>query len=558
MTNAEKTNIASDLASIYEMYKQVGLLNERSFHHRFLLINSLLRNVVLKPHDNASHTPSIAVIGGTNVGKSTLTNALLGIDVASANMQAAYTRNTTAFIPSHLDPSSVLEDKPYAFWGFERSTVLEETHGKADQMYLRALPTNARIKGGVIWDTPDVDSVASQSYVQSVFEVASLAKFVLFVTTGQKYRDMAAVEVLEQLLEMCIPVVVVFNQHTDQQEALAHELRHLLRTRLSDPQRILYLIDIHRVPRLETLKILHDHESISILRRQIERCLESVPDDRERAGQTFISSHLDEVLSPALERLQSIEVWNKEVKSAVDKFFDTFRAAIPSDAILRFNTESEPPVSSIMPIEVARVLIDADRVLINTISKIIVTNKQTYNHSSFWSQLDKIWLYERGKISAEFKELAENHEANNKQIILQAETAMFDAIKKEPALLKDFRDRLNHIADDKSDNQSFVGSQFRKFLKPVTGAIIGGATSANIKLVVLNSNNELRSQLKSTGEELIKRERFERLISYGQKALKDTGGLSPSDGERITSLPGRIKNALSTGSTESSSNGLKS
>ncbi|MBE7384617.1 MAG: 50S ribosome-binding GTPase [Leptolyngbya sp. SIO1E4] len=513
----------------------------------------------MTPRKGELYPPSVAVIGGTNVGKSTLTNALLGFDVASANQQAAYTRNVTGFVPNHLNPSTVLEGRSYAFWGFEHSVVVDKTHGEADQVYLRQLPASAQIQDSVLWDTPDVDSVAAQSHIHSVFEAASLAKVVLFVTTGQKYHDMAAVEVLERLLEMCIPVVVVFNQHTEPQEALAHELRHSLRTRLSDPQRILYLIDVHRIPRLRTGDALYDHANISILRHQIKCCLENIPDDRQNAGRAFISSHFDELLSPALERVQSVKEWEQAVKSAVAESVDAFSAIIPSsDAILNFDEASESLVSITMPAGVVAALTDADRKLINNISKTIATNKQRFNHSSFWNQLDKIWLSERRKLTSKLKTLAEAHERAIEQTILQTAEAMSDAIANESDLLKGFRNRLNTLAGDTSDDQRGVGGRLRQLIRPVTKRVDAGATRANIVLVTFNFNNELRSQLKSTGEERILRERVDRLIGYGQQALKDTGGLGPSDSDRITSLPSRIPVALAAPETESSGHSVDS
>ncbi len=153
----------------------------------------------------------VGVQGGTNVGKSTIFNALAGkilspsLVVASATKHPlvfAHARWRARFLEQLVFPGlecRELEDPKELITGAER----------ADVLYFR-FHDDGRLSNAALIDSPDFDS-ALETNAEGAAKTAAISDVTLFVTTAQKYKDRVLVDQLRRLLGLKEGVVLIFN-----------------------------------------------------------------------------------------------------------------------------------------------------------------------------------------------------------------------------------------------------------------------------------------------------------------------------------------------------------
>ena len=124
--------VVQDFQTLAGRYRQAGLLTGSpveptvrrllgasdevlGFRRLFLLSDGLLRNVVgelLRAH--RPQPTHVTVFGGTQVGKSTCVNVLLGTPAARVYHTAGFTRHAQGFLPPEMPVDTVNEGNP---WG---------------------------------------------------------------------------------------------------------------------------------------------------------------------------------------------------------------------------------------------------------------------------------------------------------------------------------------------------------------------------------------------------------------------------------------------------------
>jgi hypothetical protein len=170
----------------------------------------LARSKLLAELTRGFTAPVVAVVaGGTNVGKSSLFNALLGEAVSSVDARAGHTAlpvaagggDARAMLAALLPEYVVADAGP----GPEGAAGAAERDAPALVLRETATP------GGVLLlDSPDVDSALLAHHGRA--EDALLASDILvFVTSPTKYNDKQCVEFLLRAAEMGKSVAVLFN-----------------------------------------------------------------------------------------------------------------------------------------------------------------------------------------------------------------------------------------------------------------------------------------------------------------------------------------------------------
>lgn len=148
---------------------------------------NLLRNK-LKPHLEGEGCLVVAVAGGTNTGKSTVFNLLIGEVVSPVKATAAATcrpllTGSPSRIAECLDGRLVPEFKAMHL---DDPEAVVSHDSRPDAMYVREtdnLPGNM-----IVLDTPDVDSIDKANW-QVADAIGAAGDVIVAVLTGEKYKD---------------------------------------------------------------------------------------------------------------------------------------------------------------------------------------------------------------------------------------------------------------------------------------------------------------------------------------------------------------------------------
>jgi len=277
----------------------------------------------------------VGVQGGTNVGKSTVFNALAGKIISPSLVVAAATKHPLVFAHERWR-SALLERTP-----FPRLKCLELSDPKeliidaeaTDRLYFR-FHDDPRLESLAWIDSPDFDSSLATNAV-GADAVAVLSDVTIFVTTAQKYRDRVLVEQLRRLLRLKDSVVVAFNLL---EEPIVHE------TLVDDLQQALGAdgASLHAV-RIPPARARHPEEEVraALGEEILSRFTASSP-------RTIQLSVIRKTAERALELAdQAAELYSSEAKfktelqkmadggasEAQDDYATTFQLALPEETL---------------------------------------------------------------------------------------------------------------------------------------------------------------------------------------------------------------------------------
>lgn len=146
----------------------------------------------------------ISVFGGTNSGKSTLLNILLGKSAAGMNVTARFSQHPEAYRRSSLG-NEWLADFPSRFSGYERlegrhpprqsdQEITEQGYRPAmsvlDPSALQPLAIAEPVAdAAVLWDAPDFSTELSRQWMGAVLDSVALAEIVVLAVTDESYAD---------------------------------------------------------------------------------------------------------------------------------------------------------------------------------------------------------------------------------------------------------------------------------------------------------------------------------------------------------------------------------
>jgi GTP-binding protein EngB required for normal cell division len=157
------------------------------------------RHVVDKAAERLRHGTTrtlVAVLGATGSGKSSITNVIVGDDVATTGVRRPTTSSTLG-----------------CFWGSDDAqALLDWLEVKNRHHVLTAM--NRDLDGLVLLDVPDHDSVA-EAHREEMERIAEHADMLLWVTDPEKYADKAMHDYLKQLAGHGAVMAMVLNK-TDQ------------------------------------------------------------------------------------------------------------------------------------------------------------------------------------------------------------------------------------------------------------------------------------------------------------------------------------------------------
>ena len=287
--------------------------------------------------------PQVAVMGPTQVGKSTVVNLLLGQRTAEVSPLAGFTIHPQGFA---LPPqeSELAWIAPF-FPGWERLESTDLSRDKLDCYTLRRLTgdTAGMIPGTVIWDTPDFDSLRAHNYQRGVLEVAAIADVIVLVVSKEKYADLSVWKTLQLLEPLQRALVVCLNKTgADSRDVLVAAFRTRL-AELTPRAGAIEVIAIPYCPGIDELVTTAPPREAAELRAALQRALTADDRSRRSAGvHRLLQQHWSAWVEPVRAELEAAGAWEQSVDAAIvqaltayrDEFlehpqrFDTFRLAI--------------------------------------------------------------------------------------------------------------------------------------------------------------------------------------------------------------------------------------
>ena len=151
----------------------------------------------------------VAIVGGTNIGKSVVFNHLAGETASAATPLAAGTKHPVCLVPPGCDDPQLLgrlfEHFQLRAWQ-SAEDPLEDS--PTDRLYWRlGAQVPQRL---VLVDAPDVDSDVTVNW-QRARAIRQTADVLIALLTQQKYNDAAVKQFFRAAVEADKPIIVIFN-----------------------------------------------------------------------------------------------------------------------------------------------------------------------------------------------------------------------------------------------------------------------------------------------------------------------------------------------------------
>ena len=152
----------------------------------------------------------VAVVGGTNIGKTVVFNHIAGTRASSTSPLASGTKHPTCLVPVRFDETHDLASL-FPDFTLQPAVDPEDALKESDTHWLfwrteESLPENL-----VVLDTPDIDSEARINW-ERADQIRRSADVLVAILTQQKYNDAAVKEFFRRAAKEDKAVLIVFNQ----------------------------------------------------------------------------------------------------------------------------------------------------------------------------------------------------------------------------------------------------------------------------------------------------------------------------------------------------------
>ncbi|MGL6225143.1 MAG: GTPase [Thermoguttaceae bacterium] len=207
-------SLAQTMKRLCERVQPLGVYQPDQQNWFELLNHKLLHQLAKRPY------LVVAVMGGTNTGKSVIFNHLAGEQASSADFRAAGTKHPVCLIPESnesVEMQGFEQETPEMmlarhFSSFTISPWIspDDPLREADEHFL-FWRKGARIPPRLLLvDTPDIDSDAQVNW-ERAYAVRATADLIIAVVTEEKYADAAVKRFFRDASAASKPVILLFN-----------------------------------------------------------------------------------------------------------------------------------------------------------------------------------------------------------------------------------------------------------------------------------------------------------------------------------------------------------
>lgn len=419
---------------------------------------------------DASQQPLLhmAVVGPTQAGKSSLTNVLLNSSVAGVSPLAGYTIHPQGFCNGvGIDDCTGLQRY------FGRFQQLPQKQLSKDRHDCYSLTENTTDSGllphGVLWDTPDFDSIDSATYREGVIRAIALADMVILVVSKEKYADQSVWDIMAAVEELHQPTVICLNKLAEGSESvIIHSLKEKWRQGRTDefPEVVsLYYQKPGGLPKWP--------ESRQQLFKQLANKVKH--DKHARFEQELLKKHWQSWLEPVFAEHQALNDWHELVdlmiKQAMESYqrdylnhphhYETFQLAmtellnlmeIPGLARILAGTRKilTWPVRQIMKLgrkrlhiadssyEIALLNQIAEHTLIQLADKLL-DKAELGQQGQWWRQLNSALRNQRPDLLQDFGRSAKDYHLTFQQDVDSAAHRLYYKLQEQPMVLNSLR-----------------------------------------------------------------------------------------------------------------------
>ncbi|GIW89520.1 MAG: hypothetical protein KatS3mg108_3844 [Isosphaeraceae bacterium] len=290
----------------------------------------------------------VVVFGGTNSGKSTVLNLLLGRPAAAMSFRARFSQHPEAYRLAALG-NRFLDAFPTRFADYtryqDRHPPRQDDNALRAEGYRAALAVNDPTRldapplappaasAAIFWDIPDFSTEEAQLYLPTVLDTLALADLVVMTLTRENYADHRGRLLRGLILDSRIPLLVVANK-LEPGSALLDDVRRKLAEERpghspTPADRILPLPQVVAESEVARLDRLLATPEATELRRRVAAELATGPRLRHAAllgGSQMLQRHLDQILAPLHAALTRHRDWESRVASLTrSAFLDPYR-----------------------------------------------------------------------------------------------------------------------------------------------------------------------------------------------------------------------------------------
>jgi len=482
------------VSSLLERYRAVldgpdtGESNQNALVDSFnslRLADALLDKIAVR-QSGGSLPVQLSVIGPTQAGKSTFVNLLLDASPAGVSALAGYTVHAQGFAVNcdhhMLDAIQPVMDP---FQRISRAAL------NADELQTYVLDTvqpgrAAIMPQGVVWDSPDFDSIAASGYHGAVLKCIAAADVLVLMLSKDKYGDMSVWQMLSLLRELGRPLLVCINKldpadESTVREAFAQRYQSSFDSK-PPPLLVLPFVRATRNPQ-ETEKsgaIRLPFKQQEILATSIHTALADINEEQQQlACDQFIENQRQQWLTPVQDELDALTRWQYLIAEALDEAENTYVNAYLNDP-QKYNTFNRALAELLNLLEIpglaaglartrqlvtwpARKLLGLgrqaihrtaeqtidqesevlnralDRVLTRLQGELIEQQQESAQQRHWWSAMNKAFRKHRVTLCADYRHSSETLQAEFEPRIQAAAQRLHDQLQSQPTLLNALR-----------------------------------------------------------------------------------------------------------------------
>jgi hypothetical protein len=257
----------------------------------------------------------VAVIGPTQVGKSSIVNLLLNNTIAGVSALAGYTVHPQGFLAGVSDQDHQWIE---AHFGGFRRVEMKDLNAQDYNAY-SLMPADKTpptpLPDCLLWDLPDFDSIDATGYREGVLTTVGLADVVVLVVSKEKYADQSVWEMMALLEPLNLPTIIIVNKLVaDSQQVVLSSLTDKWRQARKDAVPAIIPLNYQSSGRLESWP---QAEFEGARRAFIEAVSQRKPSEQSSFEKAYLNQHWQGWLAPIREEETALKTWRQLLDHAV-------------------------------------------------------------------------------------------------------------------------------------------------------------------------------------------------------------------------------------------------